>query len=90
MLYTEMVATKSAIYGDRKKILSYSPEEKPLALQVGGSDKQELSEVAKIAEVITITATGGKKNPAIKRKILIKINTTHLFELNSTILWAKD
>ena len=50
MLYTEMVATKSAIYGDRKKILSYSPEEKPLALQVGGSNKEELAEVAKIAE----------------------------------------
>ena len=50
MLYTEMVATKSAIHGDRKKILSYSPDEKPLALQVGGSDKKELAEVAKIAE----------------------------------------
>ena len=50
MLYTEMVATKSAIHGDRKKILSYSPEEKPLALQVGGSNKAELAEVAKIAE----------------------------------------
>ena len=50
MLYSEMVATKSAIYGDRKKILSYSSEEKPLALQVGGSDKKELAEVAKIAE----------------------------------------
>ena len=49
MLYTEMVATKSAIHG-MKKILSFSPEEKPLALQVGGSDKKELSEVAKIAE----------------------------------------
>ena len=50
MLYSEMVATKSAIHGDRKKILSFSEEEKPLALQVGGSDKKELSEVAKIAE----------------------------------------
>ena len=50
MLYTEMVATKSAIHGDRNKILSFSPEEKPLALQVGGSDKNELAEVAKIAE----------------------------------------
>jgi tRNA-dihydrouridine synthase A len=45
-----MIATKSAIHGDKKKILAYSPEEKPLALQVGGSDKKELSEVAKIAE----------------------------------------
>ena len=50
MLYSEMVATKSAIHGDRKKILYFRPEEKPLALQVGGSDKKELSEVAKIAE----------------------------------------
>ena len=50
MLYTEMVATKSAIHGDRKKILSFSPEEKPLALQVGGSDKKDLAEVSKIAE----------------------------------------
>ena len=50
MLYSEMIATKSAIHGDRKKILSFSQEEKPLALQVGGSDKKELSEVSKIAE----------------------------------------
>ena len=50
MLYTEMVATKSAIHGDRKKILGINKIEKPLALQVGGSDKNELSEVCKIAE----------------------------------------
>ena len=50
MLYTEMVATKSAIHGDKKKILGFRDDEKPLALQVGGSDKKELSEVAKIAE----------------------------------------
>jgi len=50
MLYSEMIATKSAINGDRKKILSFSPEEKPLALQVGGSDKRELAKVAQIAE----------------------------------------
>jgi len=50
MLYSEMIATKSAIHGDRNKILTFSPEEKPLALQVGGSDKKELSEVARIAE----------------------------------------
>ena len=50
MLYTEMVATKSAIHGDRKKILGFNQIEKPLALQVGGSDKEELSLVSKIAE----------------------------------------
>ena len=50
MLYTEMVATKSAIHGDRKKILGFNEIEKPLGLQVGGSDKKELSLVCKIAE----------------------------------------
>ena len=50
MLYTEMVATKSAIHRDKKKILGFNEIEKPLALQVGGSDKNELSEVCKIAE----------------------------------------
>jgi len=50
MLYTEMVAAKSAIHGDRKKILCFNKIEKPLALQVGGSDKEELSLVSKIAE----------------------------------------
>ena len=50
MLYTEMVATKSAIHGNRKKILGFNKIEKPLALQVGGSDKNELAEVSKIAE----------------------------------------
>ena len=50
MLYTEMVATKSAIHGNRKKILEFNEAEKPLALQVGGSDKNELSEVCRIAE----------------------------------------
>ena len=50
MLYSEMVATKSAIHGDREKILGFSEVEKPLGLQVGGSDKKELSLVSKIAE----------------------------------------
>ncbi len=50
MLYTEMVATKSAIHGNKEKILGFSKIEKPLALQVGGSDKKELSLVCKIAE----------------------------------------
>jgi len=50
MLYSEMVATKSAIHGDREKILGFRNEEHPVALQVGGSDKVELAKVAKLAE----------------------------------------
>ena len=50
MLYTEMVATKSALHGDREKILGFNEIEKPLGLQVVGSDKKELASVCKIAE----------------------------------------
>ena len=50
MLYSEMVATKSAIHGDRERILGFRNEEQPVALQVGGSDKKELAQVAKLAE----------------------------------------
>ncbi len=50
MLYSEMVATKSAIHGDREKILGFRNDEQPVALQVGGSDKKELAQVAKLAE----------------------------------------
>ena len=50
MLYTEMVVTKAVLRGDKQKLLKFSDIEKPLALQVGGSDKKELAEVAKIAE----------------------------------------
>ncbi len=50
MLYTEMVVTKAVLRGDKAKLLKFNEAERPLALQVGGSDKKELSQVAKIAE----------------------------------------
>ena len=50
MLYTEMVVTKAVLRGDKHKLLKFNNLEKPLALLVGGSDKKELAEVAKIAE----------------------------------------
>ena len=50
MLYTEMVVTKAVLRGDKHKLLKFDNAEKPLALQVGGSDKKELAQVAKIAE----------------------------------------
>ena len=50
LLYTEMIATGAALKGDREKVLGFRNFEKPLALQVGGSNKNDLAEVAKIAE----------------------------------------
>jgi tRNA-dihydrouridine synthase A len=49
-LYSEMIATGTIIHGDRKKVLEFNEFEKPVALQLGGSDKKELAESCKIAE----------------------------------------
>lgn len=50
LLYTEMVVAAAILHGDRAKLLSFSPEEKPLALQVGGDNPQDLSICAQVAE----------------------------------------
>lgn len=50
LLYTEMVTTSAIIHGDRDKLLNFSPEEKPLVLQLGGDNPSELAQCATIAE----------------------------------------
>ncbi len=50
LLYTEMVSTGAIIHGDADRFLAYNPEEKPLALQLGGSDPADLAVCARIAE----------------------------------------
>jgi len=49
-LYSEMIATGAILNGDKKKILDFSEFEKPVALQLGGSNLNELSECCKIVE----------------------------------------
>jgi tRNA-dihydrouridine synthase A len=49
MLYTEMVTAPAVIHGPRARLLGYSPEEHPIALQLGGSDPRELAEAVRIA-----------------------------------------
>lgn len=50
LMYTEMVTTKAILYGDKNYLLDYSEQEHPIAIQLGGSDVKELTEVAKICE----------------------------------------
>jgi tRNA-dihydrouridine synthase A len=50
LLYTEMVTTAAILHGDRDRLLGFSPDEKPLALQLGGDNPQELATCARIAE----------------------------------------
>lgn len=50
LLYTEMVTTGALIHGDRARFLAYDQREHPVALQLGGSDPDELSLCAKMGE----------------------------------------
>lgn len=49
-LYTEMVTTGALLHGDAARHLQFSAQEKPLALQLGGSDPAALAQCAKLAE----------------------------------------
>lgn len=49
LLYTEMVTIPAILNGDREKLLGFSPEEHPLALQIGGDDPEQAAECARIA-----------------------------------------
>jgi tRNA-dihydrouridine synthase A len=49
-LYTEMLTTGAVIHGNRKRLLGFDSAEHPVALQLGGSDPQELAMAARIGE----------------------------------------
>ena len=50
LLYTEMIVSEAIDKGDKAKLLSFNIEEKPVALQLGGSSPKLLSNAAKIGE----------------------------------------
>ena len=49
-LYTEMLTTGAIIHGDRRRLLGFDPSERPVALQLGGSDPRDLATAAKIGQ----------------------------------------
>ncbi len=48
LLYTEMVTAPALVRGGALHLLDYSPEEHPVALQLGGSDPVELGQAAQL------------------------------------------
>jgi tRNA-dihydrouridine synthase A len=50
LLYTEMVVSEAINRGDKKKLLEFNINEKPVALQIGGSSPRLLAEASKIGE----------------------------------------
>ncbi len=49
-LYTEMVTTGAILFGDRERLLTYNPEEHPVALQLGGCEPDDLQRCTVIGE----------------------------------------
>jgi tRNA-dihydrouridine synthase A len=47
-LYTEMVTAEAVIRGDRARLLGFDARERPVALQLGGSEPARLAEAARI------------------------------------------
>ncbi len=50
LLYTEMIVDEAINRGDKKKLLEFNINEKPVALQLGGSSPELLSEATKVGE----------------------------------------
>ena len=49
-LYTEMITTGALIHGDVERHLAFSKEEHPVALQLGGSEPDDLAKCARLGE----------------------------------------
>src|SRR5512147_3325172 len=47
-LYTEMATTGALLHCDEQRHLAFDPAEHPVALQVGGSDRDELAQAARL------------------------------------------
>jgi tRNA-dihydrouridine synthase A len=50
LLYTEMITAAAILRGDRNRLLGFDPEEHPVALQLGGSEPDDLAQAARIGE----------------------------------------
>ena len=50
LLYTEMIVDEAINRGDKKKLLEFNINEKPVALQLGGSTPKLLAEATKVGE----------------------------------------
>ena len=48
LLYTEMVTASAILRGDTEKLLEYSREEHPVALQLGGCEPDYLAAAARV------------------------------------------
>jgi tRNA-dihydrouridine synthase A len=50
LLYTEMITARALLHGDAQRLLRFDEAEHPVALQLGGSEPDELAAAARIGE----------------------------------------
>jgi tRNA-dihydrouridine synthase A len=50
LLYTEMITAMALLRGDRERLLRFDPAEHPVALQLGGSEPDDLAVAARLGE----------------------------------------
>ena len=75
LLYTEMIVSEAIDRGDKKKLLSFNINEKPLALQVGGSSPKLLANAAKLdIDYVAVSFVRNKDDLIAVKKITDKKN----------------
>ena len=69
LLYTEMLTDTAITHGDSDRLLAFHPDERPLALQVGGSTPETLAHCAMLAETFDydeVNLNVGCPSPRVK------------------------
>jgi len=69
-LYTEMITTGALLHGDVARHLGFDPQEQPVALQLGGSERDELSHCARLGAAwgyAEINLNCGCPSPRVQR-----------------------
>jgi tRNA-dihydrouridine synthase A len=52
LLYTEMITARALLHGDAERLLRFDGAEHPVALQLGGSEPDELAQAARIGAAV--------------------------------------
>lgn len=70
LLYSEMVGAEAVLHGDRSRLLGFDEAERPLALQLGGSEPGVLARAAEIGQAFgydEINLNVGCPSPRVRR-----------------------
>ena len=70
LLFTEMISTSTITFGQQYKLLEYSEEEHPVAVQFGGSEPEDLARCAELAQMVgfdEVNLNVGCPSPRVQR-----------------------